>query len=363
MGTTSISTQISTRILILFSLFLAFAQALPVDVLLSRELVTRERAILRNETGDPRVFKPDTGDLVLQGPASDGAGFGFDAPAVIWLIFTGVIGLGLSLAGIRGWRFTTGSGVGLALAVCSYAAIVNTVDEVGISDILLTIIVLAFFTIGFILGLFKFAKFGGIALLGITGGLAIGMRAVLSLEGLMFSSDDLYVVNWAVVAVLGLIGGILILWKQRLGILIGCTSCGTFLLAIALDLVISKQEGVSRGLRFLIDRNPSHFVDIFKNGYHPTLTTRIIIWASLGLIPALAFAQHKIFKQPFDRTPEVDDSELQINYPDEKEPAPRPLTHGFLANLWEGARNNSPNRFSLDSLKMLTKSQRARGPM
>jgi hypothetical protein len=39
---------------------------------------------------------------------------GLDAPALIWVSFSFVIGLPMAFAGLRGWRLTTGVGVGLA---------------------------------------------------------------------------------------------------------------------------------------------------------------------------------------------------------------------------------------------------------
>lgn len=74
--------------------------------------------MLNNASGIPQVFKPSTGQLIPQGAATDGGGLGFDPPAIIWIAFSFLIGIPMSLAGLRGWRFTTGVGVGVAASVC-----------------------------------------------------------------------------------------------------------------------------------------------------------------------------------------------------------------------------------------------------
>lgn len=55
---------------------------------------------------------------VDQGPASDGAGSGFDVPAILWLSFGMAIGLYLTLCGMRLWVITTAFAIGLVLAFC-----------------------------------------------------------------------------------------------------------------------------------------------------------------------------------------------------------------------------------------------------
>ena len=53
-----------------------------------------------------------------QGSASDGAGSGFDIPAILWLSFGLVVGLYLTLGGMRLWRMTTALAIGMVFAVC-----------------------------------------------------------------------------------------------------------------------------------------------------------------------------------------------------------------------------------------------------
>ena len=40
----------------------------------------------------------------------------------------------------------------------------------------------------------------------------------------------------------------------------GSTSSGTFLIILGIDLLLNRQEGMSRGLRFLFDRNSNHLL-------------------------------------------------------------------------------------------------------
>jgi len=51
-----------------------------------------------------------------QGSASDGAGVGFDIPAVLWLSFGLAVGLYLTLGGMRLWRLTTALAIGIVFA-------------------------------------------------------------------------------------------------------------------------------------------------------------------------------------------------------------------------------------------------------
>ena len=77
---------------------------------MTRDLVVNE------DTGT--VVDSETERSVDQGSASDGAGSGFDVPAILWLSFGLVVGLYLTLAGMRLWKMTTALATGLIFAVC-----------------------------------------------------------------------------------------------------------------------------------------------------------------------------------------------------------------------------------------------------
>jgi hypothetical protein len=85
----------------------------------------------------------------------------------------------------------------------------------GLSDIILTASVMAVFTFGFIFGVFEIGRVSGITLLGMLGGTAIGIRVILMKEELLI---PIFFLNWLVIGVFGVIGGLLIVFKQRVGI-------------------------------------------------------------------------------------------------------------------------------------------------
>ncbi|KAJ6631442.1 hypothetical protein B0H10DRAFT_1978774 [Mycena sp. CBHHK59/15] len=309
------------------TLFAALAGASP-----TRTLVPRVSFSVNNETGTIEVFDP-SGALIKQGSASDGSGHNFDPPALIWIGFSLVLGLPMAFAGIRGWRLTTGVGLGVASA------------GAGIADLFLTAIIIVFFCCGFALGVFEVGRLGGITMIGITGGIAFGIRIVLLRAGLLISSPQLYALNWGIIGVFGAAGGLTLIWLQRYGLLFGCASVGTFLTSLAVDLIMNKQTGLSLGLRFLFDRNGSHIAYLLEHPYMAPNSTRILLIASLGLTPLLAFAQHRIFRQPFTRRPEESDAALAINFPTTQDTK----RATFLVSLWDGASHNhkEANRFSV----------------
>lgn len=272
-------------------------------------LASRASPILNNHTGQLEAFNPITQQLIPQGPATDAGGQDFDGPAILWITFSFVIGPPMAFAGIRGWRLTTGVGLGLAAAVCSWAAIVNTMGPTGISDLFILVIVLGFFVFGFIFGLLEIGRRSGFVMVGITGGLAFGIRIFILKADLLLPVSNAYGAIWAIIALMGAINGMLLVFKktERGGLLFACASIGTFLTFLGVDLVLNRQVGMSRGLRFLFDRNSSHIVDIISNGYSPSLLTQILLAVSLGLTPILAFAQHLIFKEPFTRRSKDED--------------------------------------------------------
>ncbi|KAL1710261.1 hypothetical protein EV121DRAFT_275806 [Schizophyllum commune] len=335
------------------ALLLAHAPLVPAPFLARDSLVPHAPLLARdakvvNTTAGLQVVDGE-GNTVAQGSASDGGGSGRDVPAIIWMGGTLAVGVPLLLAGIRGWRLTTGAGIGVSAAVLSWAAFINTLNEQGLPDLVLTAIVGGFFLFGFVLGLFNFARGAAIGLIGMAGGLAFGVRIAIIKEGLLFPVDSLYAINWVVAAIFGAVGGLLVIWKQRMGLLLGCASIGSFLTGLGVDLILNKQDGIGRGLILLFDRNSSHLVDL-ADGYHPTLQTRIIIYASLGATPVMAFAQHRIFRHPFSRKSEPDDSALQVDYRDSVVEKWRMTTGSWLHSLWDGSgsKNANPNRFTVN---------------
>lgn len=109
---------------LLFHFFMvSFVLATPPSALFPHRhphhsLETRAFILSNNTlTGNLTAVDPTTRQAIPQGPATDGSGNGFDVPAIIWMVFSLVVGFPLALFGIRGWRLTTGFGIGLAAAV------------------------------------------------------------------------------------------------------------------------------------------------------------------------------------------------------------------------------------------------------
>ncbi|KAJ8076646.1 hypothetical protein PM082_001069 [Marasmius tenuissimus] len=307
------------------------------DSMRYHHLTSREAIVSKAPDGSVQVIDSSTNQAIPQGPATDGSGADFSLPAIIWLVYCLFMGLPLALAGIRGWRLTTGAGTSVCFAVSAWAALINSVSETGVPDLVLTVIVLAISFLGFILGVLNFAYMGGVVGMTLAGGVAFGVRIVIIQPNLLFPAQNVYVVNWIVPVVCAVLAGLVLIRWQRAGLLFGCTSVGTFLVFLGVDLIINRQSGMSRGLRFLFDRNSNHLADLMLTGYRPNLSTKISLAISLGLTPILAYAQHRIFPGPFNRKAEPSDELLSLNYPTNVRTA--------FSGFWEG--NKFKSRFSM----------------
>lgn len=171
------------------------------------------------------------------GSASDGAGSGFNIPAILWLAFGLLVGLYLTLGGMRLWRVTTALAIGLVLALCGessiprwwssvailmrptssavWVAIVNVMNAQGLSDLVLALVTLGFFAIGSLGGLFRICRLAGLTALSILSGMSLGMRLVLMREGLLLRPISL---NWIIIVVCAVGGCVITLLRQRIGI-------------------------------------------------------------------------------------------------------------------------------------------------
>jgi len=203
-----------------------------LPILSPSAIIPRSAPILRNSSGVIEVFNPDTLAVIPQGDASDGAGTVGSPAFIIWVVFCFLVGVPMALGGVRGWRFTIGISLGCGAAGCgmysvpfsvqcvlthirlelAWAAINNAVNDQGISDILIVVIVLAFFSLGFILGMFEFARQAGMLVLAITGGLGFGLRVVVLRSNLLV---PIYWVNWLIVGLFGALPAILFVWLDR----------------------------------------------------------------------------------------------------------------------------------------------------
>lgn len=71
------------------------------------------------------------------------------------------------------------------------------------------------FGVGFAIGALSFGRIAGITLLGITGGMSIGVRIILFRPGLLV---PVFYVNWLIITVLGVVGFLVVLMRQRAAI-------------------------------------------------------------------------------------------------------------------------------------------------
>ncbi|CAE6395820.1 unnamed protein product [Rhizoctonia solani] len=273
------------------------------------------------------VFDDVTGAPIPQVPASDGGGLInggiFSAPNIIWAIFAAVIGIPLGAAGVRLWRVTTALGGGLVLAFAMWAALINTISESGLassqsmSDMLILLITGAAFLVGMIGGAFRLLVLPAMAATCALGGSSIAVRGVILRPGLLVppgQTQQLAFVNIVIVAVGALAGGLSVIFKQRESMIFSTSCVGSFLIALAVDLLVNGQDGMSRGLRFLFDMNDNHLADLVGGGYNPPLSSQITVAGSLGLALILCIIQHFAFTGPFrqprprDRTQSIEDS-------------------------------------------------------
>ena len=162
-------------------------------------------------------------------------------------------------------------------------------------------------------------------------------------------------------------------------------STGTFLLCLGLDLIVNKQSGMSRGLRFLFDRNVSHLLVSseylnFPIGGHitdatgpfhrwlqttslnsshpgdiPRSNVRLIHQHSSLLVssfiyssPFLAYIQHRVFKHPFSRKPRPDSAISYLNPMEHTKAVDLKASQvAFPARVSRGSAYLGPSRFSL----------------
>ena len=206
------------------------------------------------------------------------------------------------------------------------------------ADLILTIILIAgFFFFTFLGAFLRFMHPLGLGLLGgyissncewlyiqrytgATGGTSLMMRVVIFKKDLLI---PIYPVNFVLLGVGAIVGVALIVRKRRVMVvrstytrmrtrvvpltnvqILATSLISTFLLGLGVDLILNikapPQQGMSRGLRLLMDRNGAHLAvrgcvtlsdsilnsqqDIVGTQYEPALKTQVILGASLGLV-------------------------------------------------------------------------------
>ena len=96
-----------------------------------------------------------------------------------------------------------------------WAALINAENASGIPDNIVILLTILLFCAGALIG-FLFSEYGiGDFCLGAAGGLSVGIRIVLFRDDLLV---PVFSVNWVIVGVFGVAGGLLVLFKRRTGI-------------------------------------------------------------------------------------------------------------------------------------------------
>lgn len=96
-----------------------------------------------------------------------------------------------------------------------WASFANTVNARGVPDLVITLVSLGGFVIGFVIGLFEVGHIAGITMLSFLGGFSIGARIVLFRPNLLIHT---FYVNWLIITLCGLLGFLLVIAKQRAAI-------------------------------------------------------------------------------------------------------------------------------------------------
>lgn len=253
------------------------------------------RDLVVDETSGTVVDSKDQ-RRVDQGSASDGAGSGFDIPAILWLSFALAVGLYLAVGGMRLWRMTTAFAIGIVSAFCGMSSLSEGPWSSGSHDLQLA------FSLG---SDCKCRERGGSVRPNFDAHFVELFRDWVprgSFQDVSSSRTDRFEyhrrdVGWdancsdargtALTLSSSELGHYRRLcsgrvrgdsaqaenrhrthhslkctsWTTPNGMFLqalSCTFTGTFLLSIGVDLVVNKQNGVSRGLRHLLDGNDAH---------------------------------------------------------------------------------------------------------
>ncbi|GAA5849973.1 hypothetical protein JCM8547_000969 [Rhodosporidiobolus lusitaniae] len=213
---------------------------------------------------------------------SDGSGSAPNRHSPSFLLFSIlclVPSLPLLLAGHRLFRLTTSLGAGLLLYFIVWVVLANTLSAGGFSEESrgkTGIIVWALCAAGGIVGMAVGAwwwRVGVVAMGGCAG-------AALGLSVAMMGNDALPVVaRWVIIGVLSGLGLVVLpLVFNSIGMIIATALTGSFLLFLGVDLFVNQVEGMSLGLRYILDGNSAHAEELVT--YLPPVTTRAFLAVS-----------------------------------------------------------------------------------
>ena len=178
------------------------------------------RAPLPSASSTPTVSSPSSASI------SDGGGIGYSPVSISWIVFSILLALPLLTAGVRGYRLTSGTGIGLSLSLLIWVIFVNSTSSgtslapnQNSSDLFLSFAIWGVFAVGCLGSLVRIGVLIGINLLGACAGGALGILLVCLRPGLLI---PIYAINIIPPAFLALVGLLWPLWHQRLAVVCPC---------------------------------------------------------------------------------------------------------------------------------------------
>jgi hypothetical protein len=122
-------------------------------------------------TGTPSVSSPSSASI------SDGGGIGYSPVSISWIVFSILLALPLLTAGVRGYKLTSASGVGLSLSMLIWVIFVNSTtsgtslaSSQNSSDLFLSLAIWGVFSVGCLSAFVRVGVLIGIHLLGACAG-------------------------------------------------------------------------------------------------------------------------------------------------------------------------------------------------
>ncbi|GAA5861483.1 hypothetical protein JCM1840_005385 [Sporobolomyces johnsonii] len=244
-------------------------------------------------------------DSTTQETTLDGSGHApfLHSPSFLLFAIESILaGLFLAVSGHRGWRATTALGATLLLEFLVWVIMANTMGEDGFSaasaadtGIIVWAVVTASGVVGLVLGATVWRI--GVFAMGACSGLALGLSIAMMGDNALRA-----VARWVIIGVLAAAGLVVPpLLISSVGMAISTSVTGSFLVWLGIDLLVNNIDGMSLGLRYILDHNSTHF----RDSYHPPTTTRVFL--ALSWFSAVVCALFQIWyflhrrREPFIR--------------------------------------------------------------
>ncbi|GAA5899989.1 hypothetical protein JCM6882_007019 [Rhodosporidiobolus microsporus] len=240
----------------------------------------------------------------LSSPGSGSPPYRTSPSFLLFALTSLLLGLFLLTCGHRGWRAITALGCGLVLELVVWVVIANTLPAEGFSEksqdstgLIVWGLVTAGGLVGLVVGAFWWRV--GVFAMGAVSGAALGL-------GVDMMGDNALpeVARWVVLGVL-ILAGIVVLpfFANSVGMIIATSLTGSFLLFLGVDLLVNENDGMSKGLRYILDGNSAHAEAL--SSYSPPVSTRVFLavsWAVAVISMVLQWLFWVVHhRQPFIR--------------------------------------------------------------